>query len=104
MTTIRIWRNQQGQIIRIRSSGHSGYAQAGTDIVCAAVSILMTTCANALETVAGFEPAVTVDEERALLDLQVSHPENSIVQTVIQTVLQGLRDISQTYPKYVQIK
>ena len=35
-----------------RITGHSGQAESGRDIVCAAVSILGCTCVNAMETAA----------------------------------------------------
>ena len=36
-----------------RLEGHSGWAESGHDIVCAAASILGCTCVNALESVCG---------------------------------------------------
>jgi hypothetical protein len=44
MTTIDI--NDQAQMIRVK--GHSGYAEAGKDIVCAGISALTWTLAGAL--------------------------------------------------------
>lgn len=104
MTTIRIWRDKQGHVSRIQASGHSDYAEEGSDIVCASVSVLMTTCANALQSVADCIPTVSVDETRGIMDLFVSNPENETVQTIVKTILQGLSDVSEAYPKYVQIK
>ena len=49
-----------------RITGHSGQAEAGRDIVCAAVSILGCTCVNALESVCGLIPLVTENEEGVL--------------------------------------
>ena len=50
-------------------TGHSGYGEAGSDIVCAAVSILTTTCVNALESVAGVVPQVIQRDEPVLLEV-----------------------------------
>ena len=50
MTRVAILQGALGPVGFI-CQGHAGYAEAGADIVCAAVSILTTTCANALESV-----------------------------------------------------
>jgi uncharacterized protein YsxB (DUF464 family) len=38
MTEFRFYRGNGGGYVRVEISGHSGYAEAGSDIVCAAVS------------------------------------------------------------------
>ena len=38
MITIRIFRDKHQNIVKYQISGHSGYAEIGSDIVCAAVS------------------------------------------------------------------
>ena len=43
---------KDGLLAGFECRGHAGYAPAGEDIVCAAVSVLTTTCVNAMETVA----------------------------------------------------
>ena len=89
-------------------TGHSGYGEAGTDIVCAAVSILTTTCVNALETVAGVVPQVIQRDEPVLLE--VSLPKglpaqaHHDAQVLLRALRQGLRDLSQAYPKNVQLQ
>ena len=106
MTTVQIRRNENG-ISGIRVSGHSGYASSGSDIVCAAASVLITTCANALETAAGLTPVLKVEKRTAVID--VSLPENLSPaqmhdgQIVFQTILQGFSDIAAEYPRYLQI-
>ena len=87
-------------------TGHSGYGEAGTDIVCAAVSILTTTCVNALEAVAGIEPVVELHDGylRCLLPAGVGGKENEKAQIIFQAVLQGLKDIEKTNPKKIRIQ
>ena len=64
MTRVVVCRDERG-VRSLTVSGHSGYAESGQDIVCAAVSTLVTTCANAMESVAGLEPLVSQDEAAA---------------------------------------
>ena len=55
MITAAIERDQKGSIRSLRVSGHSGYAEAGSDIICAGVSSLCYAAANALEDICGYE-------------------------------------------------
>ena len=49
MTKVTIFK-QQGLYKGFEVSGHSGYADAGEDIVCAAISALTINCINSIET------------------------------------------------------
>lgn len=87
--------------------GHAGFAEKGHDIVCVAVSVLMTTCINALETVAGTQPQVTVDEKVPLMAFSLSRnldgQEAHDAQIILRTALQGIKDISEEYPKHLKL-
>ena len=37
-----------GRFTGFHVKGHAGYAEEGSDIVCSAISVLTTTCVNAL--------------------------------------------------------
>ena len=52
MITVSLEQGNEG-LTECRIQGHSGLAETGRDIVCAAVSILGCTCVNALESVCG---------------------------------------------------
>jgi len=106
MTTLTVIR--EGEMFReFVLSGHAGYGKYGQDIVCAAVSALITTCVNALETVAGVKP--TVEQEAASAMIRVTLPNNMDevarhdAQVILRTTLQGFEDISSVYPKHMKI-
>ena len=99
---IRVTLHWKGdEIVSFECKGHAGFAEAGQDIVCAAVSILTTTCANALETVAGVEPRVEASSGSMRLRL----PENAghDAQVILGAMRQGLRDLAEEYPRYFQL-
>ena len=88
-----------------RITGHSGQAEAGRDIVCAAVSILGCTCVNALESVCGIIPLVTENEE-GLLAFQlpeITPEENAKAQILMGALKQGLTDLADAYPRNVTL-
>lgn len=106
MTRVVVCRDERG-VRSLTVSGHSGYAESGQDIVCAAVSTLVTTCANAMESVAGLEPLVSQDEAAAEISVALppalSPEQEHDAQVVFRTVLQGLRDVAHEYPKHLKI-
>ena len=100
---IRVTLHWKGDLITgFESRGHADYAEEGSDIVCAAVSILTTTCVNALESVAGLEPKVKVSPGKMILTL----PEGSghDAQVILKTMRQGLSDLTDAYPDYLLLK
>ncbi len=106
MTTV-IVRYMGSAIASLSVKGHAGYAQHGEDIVCAAASVLITTCANALESVAGVSPITHVDERtaeiRVTLPNELSNEQLHDAQIILRTTLQGFQDIAQQYPRNLQI-
>ena len=90
------------RILGFECKGHAGYARAGRDIVCAGVSMLTITCANALESVAHAKPECDMKDG----NLSVFLPEGSRshdAQVILMTLRQGMQDLQETYPKYVSL-
>ncbi len=98
--------DRENHVTAFEISGHSGYAEEGSDIVCSAVSVLAITCANSLESVCGIHPAV---EGGANGHLKVTLPPNMTetqrhdAQVLLCALRQGLRDMTESYPKFVQL-
>jgi uncharacterized protein YsxB (DUF464 family) len=90
-----------------RISGHSGYGEEGSDIVCAAVSILGCTCVNALESVCGVIPVIEQNQDGLIsfrLPDERSAAENERAQILMGALRQGLMDLAEGYPRDVQVK
>ncbi|MFH1513268.1 MAG: ribosomal-processing cysteine protease Prp, partial [Bacillota bacterium] len=68
MTRIVV-RREGERISALKAQGHAGDDAAGGNIVCAAVSSLMHTAVNALESVAGIVPVIGRDDRKALLSV-----------------------------------
>ena len=88
-----------------RITGHSGQAEAGRDIVCAAVSILGCTCVNSLESVCGLVPEITENEDGVLeFHLPEMTPEENVKAQILMGALkQGLTDLADAYPRNVTL-
>ncbi|MDD7341221.1 MAG: ribosomal-processing cysteine protease Prp [Firmicutes bacterium] len=86
-------------------SGHSGYAEAGGDIVCAAVSAVVTMAEATINDVCGAKAKVRVKEEdaRVTLTLPASCDEEDTVQAVLAGMMLTLCSLRDDYPDYIEV-
>ena len=86
-------------------SGHSGYAEAGSDIVCAAVSAVVTMAEATINDVLGAKAKVRVKDEQAriTLTLPVSCDEEETVQAVLAGMMITLAGMRDDYPDYIEV-
>ncbi len=97
---------KEGRFTGFRASGHSGYAEAGQDIVCAGVSVLGCTCVNALESLLGVRAEIAANED-GLLEFRLPPLEGereSGAQLLMGALKQGLSDLQEAYPGFVKLE
>ena len=86
-------------------SGHSGYAENGADIVCAAISAVVTMAEATINDVCGAKAKVRVKDEQAriTLTLPVSCDEEETVQAVLAGMMVTLCSLRDDYPDYIEV-
>ena len=87
-------------------SGHSGYAEAGSDIVCAAVSAVVTMAEATINDVCGAKAKVRVREQenaRITLTLPASCDEEESVQAVLAGMMLTLCSMRDDYPDNIEV-
>ena len=86
-------------------SGHSGYGEAGSDIVCAAISAVVTMAEATINDVCGAKAKVRVREENASirLTLPASCDEEEAVQAVLAGMMLTLISLREDYPDYIEV-
>ena len=86
-------------------SGHSGYAESGSDIVCAAISAVVTMAEATINDVCGAKAKVRVKEEdaRITLTLPTSCDEEEAVQAVLAGMMLTLLSMRDDYPDYIEV-
>ena len=96
---------EDGRIAGFSVSGHSGYAEAGQDIVCAAVSAVVGMAEATINDVCGAKAKVRVKEEdaRITLTLPASCDEEESVQAVLAGLLLYLCNLRDEYPDYLEV-
>ena len=104
MTTIS-YRMEGERVVGFTAQGHSGYAEAGSDIVCAAVTsaIRMTECA--VNDVLGLEASVKVREDSVSLRLPggLSQSSESTCQTLLTGLMLYLTELHEEYPQHILV-
>ncbi|MHB9953240.1 ribosomal-processing cysteine protease Prp [Ligilactobacillus murinus] len=86
-------------------TGHAGFAKAGEDIVCAAVSVLAINTINTLEKLLKQKFELVEDQKNGgLLQVALSDEgqNDPAVQLILSSLELGLRDVEQSYPKYIK--
>ena len=86
-------------------SGHSGYAEAGQDIVCAAISAVVTMAEATINDVCGAKAKVRVgeDEARITLKLPKSCDEEESVQAVLAGMMVTLIALQEDYSDFIEV-
>ena len=86
-------------------SGHSGYAENGQDIVCAAISAVVTMAEATINDVCGAKAKVRVKDEdaRITLTLPASCDEEETVQAVLAGMMVTLCNLRDDYPDYIEV-
>ena len=86
-------------------SGHSGYGEAGSDIVCAAISAVVTMAEATINEVCGAKAKVRVKDEQARVTLMLPAvcDEEDTVQAVLAGMMLTLCSMRDDYPDYIEV-
>ena len=86
-TAVTFYRRPDGTLVGYRAEGHTGYAESGSDIVCAAVSALTQATLNGLKEVLGAPVMFDIDDRTASLEARLT-PEAT--RDVIEKEVPGI--------------
>ena len=97
--------SENDRITGFSVSGHSGYAEAGSDIICAAVSAVVTMAEATINDVLGAKAKVRVKDEQARISLTLpaSCDEEESVQAVLTGMMLTLCSLRDDYPDYIEV-
>ena len=101
MTKVVVWL-VDNKTKRIKISGHSGYAESGSDIVCSAISSAVMLAGSILEEVCP-EYNINTDSEDAVIEIDIQSG-NDLTYIVMKNLYRTLDEISKQYPKYICVR
>lgn len=92
----------EGGTLAMRAEGHAGYAPAGQDIVCAAVSCLMQTLAYSAAEDEHTSSCIYQGEEGPVLNVEAG--DSVLMRDKFELVADGLDLLAEQYPENVNFK
>ena len=92
----------EGGKLTMRAEGHAGYAPAGQDIVCAAVSCLMQTLAYSAAEDEKTSSCIYQGEEGPVLNVEAG--DSVLMRDKFELVADGLDLLAEQYPENVNFK
>lgn len=99
---------KEGKIVKVDCAGHTGFAEQGEDIVCAALSSVVQTALLGLLTVAKIKvDFLRIDNEGRLsfalpdgLDEKKAHD----AQVILDTMLCGVSDLREGFSDFINLE
>ena len=104
MTRVEFF-DRDGEISGFSVMGHSGYAEAGADIICAAVSTAVQFAEITINDVLGAQAKTKVNEEKAqiTLTLPASCEEEDAIQSVLTGMMLTLSEWRDQHPDHIEV-
>lgn len=103
MTKVEIFR-KNGNIIGYKASGHSGYSEQGSDIICSAVSTSLQMTLIGIQEVLKLKVDFKIND--GFLDVDLKNiSQDKLTQTNILTEAMAifLKELTKQYPKYIRL-
>ncbi len=107
MTNVKFLRDKNSNISHFEVSGHSGYADAGSDIICSAVSSAVNLVICQLSETFAFDIDYKICPEKAFFECSILESEkNSMSRDTISAILEALyiffSDMQKQYPQFIK--
>lgn len=96
MIKVTIYKDENGYI-GFEAKGHAEYAESGSDIICAAVSVLMTNTANSIESLTD-DPVVDSSED-GFLTCEFPEGLSAAGTLLMDSMILGLQQIEEIQPE-----
>ena len=100
MITARFFRRGE-TLVGFSVSGHAGYADSGSDIVCAAVTTAVNMTANGITEIAQNRAEVNVSENEVQLKVEETTDANALLLQSMRLQIELLRE---QFPKNIRIQ
>ena len=102
-----IFHTEASRIVGFEAKGHSGYAEEGEDIVCAAITSAVRLTECTINDVLGLEASVKVREKDASITLKLPAALGQTNESTCQALLTGLMvhivQLAEEYPEFISV-
>ncbi|MBQ3552326.1 MAG: ribosomal-processing cysteine protease Prp [Clostridia bacterium] len=94
-----------GRCVGFEITGHTEFAEYGSDIVCSAISAIAQTCVLGLSEHLNLDIACVIEEGYmyCMLDSAIADSDWSLAEILFETMLLGLKSIALSYANNLKI-
>lgn len=103
MTTVTFYKSR-GSIVGFDAAGHSGYAEEGADIVCAAITSAVRLTECILNDVMNLHAAVGTETEGAWISLRLPVARREDAQNALTGLCAYLHQLALEYPGFLRVR
>jgi uncharacterized protein YsxB (DUF464 family) len=105
MTTITITKSSEDCFKTVEVKGHAGFADAGSDIVCAAISAMTINTINSIDRFTEDEIDVFQDQESGIIRFHFKNNPSGDADLLLRSFELGVTSIFEEYgKKFLNIK
>ena len=107
MTTIKFYK-QNGNFVKLKATGHTGYAEHGKDILCASISSILGSLALGLKQVLKLNPTIKSNDADGsmLIELPKKMDLANFTQSnlLFEVAEKSLLDLQSGYSKFIKME
>lgn len=104
MVDVSIYKNAKNLITGFKLSGHADYSQKGSDVVCAAVSVLVINTINSIEQFSSDQFTIDQDEKTGFIEFHVTSEISNNSNLLLNSLALGLNGVNEEYGnKYIKL-
>ena len=103
MIKVTIYQDSEQRISGFTMQDHAGYAESGSDIVCAAASALAQNTVNSIECFTEDTFSVDINEEAGELQVKLEPGYSKETALLLDSLILGLQGIEEEYMEYIDV-
>ena len=103
MIKVVFYQDSDGMCLGFKTKGHAGYAEAGYDIICAAVSALVTNTVNSIERLTDNSFRIKTDERTGYMAVKLNEAVTPEANLLLRSLQHGLEDIETEHKEYIHV-
>ena len=101
MTKVNLLTLANGDLVGFRINGHSGFAESGSDIVCASISSAAYMAANTITDIINVSAEIDVDEKKGSMLLRVFQKDAVACRDILQGFKLHMLALEEQYSDYM---
>ncbi|MDO5695666.1 MAG: ribosomal-processing cysteine protease Prp [Eubacteriales bacterium] len=103
MVRVTLYVNAADELTAFRLYGHAGFDEAGSDIVCAAISVLTINTINAVDVLTDARWTRDEDGDAGYMEFHLKDTKNAAALLLLKAYRLGMEQIRDEYGEYLEI-